>query len=148
MQNHFNYNVNMGSLEIRKAKQTDNLNEIAKLIYLTDPYIYPYWFNKNNLEMLFQAKLKNWLMICKKIHKKKNKKHNMTKNTDLSVFFLLPHHFEFIIKPIFTILPIFFHVFIKFANKISVFSIILSKNFFHILIVIFSFYLNIVSSNN
>ena len=59
MQNHFNYNVNMGSLEIRKAKQTDNLNEIAKLIYLTDPYIYPYWFNKNNLEMLFQAKLKN-----------------------------------------------------------------------------------------
>lgn len=29
---------------IRKLKKSDNLKQAAKLIYLTDPYIYPYWF--------------------------------------------------------------------------------------------------------
>lgn len=31
-------------LEIRKATPEDNLKEIASLIYKTDQYIYPYWF--------------------------------------------------------------------------------------------------------
>lgn len=31
-------------LEIRKATSEDNLEEIAALIYKTDQYIYPYWF--------------------------------------------------------------------------------------------------------
>lgn len=36
-------------MEIRKLRKNDNFEEVAKLIYLTDPYIYPYWFN-NNIE--------------------------------------------------------------------------------------------------
>lgn len=32
------------SLEFRKAMTSDNLEEIAELLYYTDPYIYPYWF--------------------------------------------------------------------------------------------------------
>ena len=35
-------------VEFRKAKIGDNLEEIAELLYMTDPYIYPYWFG--NLE--------------------------------------------------------------------------------------------------
>ena len=31
-------------LEFRKATASDNLEEIAELIYYTDQYIYPYWF--------------------------------------------------------------------------------------------------------
>ena len=31
-------------LEIRKATPQDNLEQIAQLIYKTDQYIYPYWF--------------------------------------------------------------------------------------------------------
>jgi len=31
-------------LSIRKAAREDNLKEIAELIYYTDDYIYPYWF--------------------------------------------------------------------------------------------------------
>ena len=31
-------------LKIRKATTNDNLQEIAELIYCTDQYIYPYWF--------------------------------------------------------------------------------------------------------
>jgi len=31
-------------LEIRKATSQDNLEQIAELIYKTDQYIYPYWF--------------------------------------------------------------------------------------------------------
>lgn len=30
---------------IRKMAAEDDLNQVAKLIYLTDPYIYPYWFD-------------------------------------------------------------------------------------------------------
>ena len=33
-------------MEIRKARKTDDLKAIARLIYQTDPYIYPYWFEK------------------------------------------------------------------------------------------------------
>ena len=31
-------------LKIRKATIYDNMEEIAELIYSTDEYIYPYWF--------------------------------------------------------------------------------------------------------
>lgn len=31
----------------RRAKKSDNFMEIAELIYETDPYIYPFWFNNN-----------------------------------------------------------------------------------------------------
>ena len=30
---------------IRKLKDGDDLNQVAKLIYLTDPYVYPNWFD-------------------------------------------------------------------------------------------------------
>ena len=30
--------------EFRKANSNDNILEIATLLYNTDPYIYPYWF--------------------------------------------------------------------------------------------------------
>ena len=33
---------------IRKANKTDNLKQISELIYNTDPYIYPYWFESLN----------------------------------------------------------------------------------------------------
>ena len=36
-------------MQIRKAEKNDNFEDIGELIYLTDPYIYPYWFN-NNIE--------------------------------------------------------------------------------------------------
>ena len=36
-----------GNMIIRKLKKSDNLKQAAKLIYLTDPYIYPYWFEDN-----------------------------------------------------------------------------------------------------
>lgn len=50
------------SLKIRKATSEDNLKEIAELIYYTDEYIYPYWFENlenclNNLpDLLVQEK--------------------------------------------------------------------------------------------
>ena len=31
----------------RRAKKDDNFMEIAELIYETDPYIYPFWFNND-----------------------------------------------------------------------------------------------------
>lgn len=31
-------------MEFRKTNEDDNLEEIAELLYLTDQYIYPYWF--------------------------------------------------------------------------------------------------------
>ena len=36
-------------IEFRKATIYDNLEEISSLIYDTDPYIYPFWFN-NDIE--------------------------------------------------------------------------------------------------
>lgn len=41
--------VNNEMIEFRRAKLTDNLEQIAELIYYTDPFIYPFWFN-NDIE--------------------------------------------------------------------------------------------------
>lgn len=38
------YTVNLEDLTLRRAKETDDFRAIAKLIYQTDPYIYPFWF--------------------------------------------------------------------------------------------------------
>lgn len=35
----------MGKIKIARATKKDDLKQIAELIYLTDVYIYPYWFN-------------------------------------------------------------------------------------------------------
>lgn len=47
------YFVEDEEIVFRRAKLDDNFEEIASLIYDTDPYIYPFWF-KNNIE---EAKL-------------------------------------------------------------------------------------------
>lgn len=36
----------------RRATKEDNMEEIAELIYDTDPYIYPYWFQKDKEKCL------------------------------------------------------------------------------------------------
>ena len=41
--------INQEDIIIRKVSLNDNLEEIAELIYETDPYIYPYWFH-NDIE--------------------------------------------------------------------------------------------------
>ena len=41
------YEINLADITCRRARKTDNMEEIATLIYQTDPYIYPYWFNNN-----------------------------------------------------------------------------------------------------
>lgn len=41
------YEINLDDIVLRRAKETDNFEEIATLIYQTDPYIYPYWFNED-----------------------------------------------------------------------------------------------------
>ena len=41
------YEVNLSDIVCRRAKKTDNVAEIATLIYQTDPYIYPYWFEND-----------------------------------------------------------------------------------------------------
>ncbi len=41
------YEVNLSDIICRRAKKTDNMAEIATLIYQTDPYIYPYWFEND-----------------------------------------------------------------------------------------------------
>lgn len=41
------YRVEKNLICFRRAKEDDNMTEIAKLIYDTDPYIYPYWFENN-----------------------------------------------------------------------------------------------------
>ncbi len=41
------YEVNLGDISCRRARKTDNMAEIATLIYQTDPYIYPYWFEND-----------------------------------------------------------------------------------------------------
>ena len=45
------------NIEYRKTNQNDNLEKLAELIYIVDPYIYPYWFSnlqncKNELSKL------------------------------------------------------------------------------------------------
>lgn len=42
-----NYLVENNMIYFRRAKKDDNMEEIAKLIYDTDPYIYPYWFQED-----------------------------------------------------------------------------------------------------
>lgn len=39
-----NNNNILKKITIRKANKNDNLEQISELIYNTDPYIYPYWF--------------------------------------------------------------------------------------------------------
>lgn len=41
------YEINLSDITCRRAKKTDNMAEIATLIYQTDPYIYPYWFEND-----------------------------------------------------------------------------------------------------
>jgi len=41
------YQVENNLIFFRRAKKEDNIEEIAKLIYDTDPYIYPYWFEND-----------------------------------------------------------------------------------------------------
>lgn len=41
------YEVNLNDIVCRRAKKEDNMAEIATLIYQTDPYIYPYWFERD-----------------------------------------------------------------------------------------------------
>ena len=41
------YKIGFEDILLRRAKKDDNMAEIAKLIYETDPYIYPFWFNNN-----------------------------------------------------------------------------------------------------
>lgn len=43
------YLLTYDEIDLRRAKADDNFEELAKLIYDTDPYIYPFWFN-NNIE--------------------------------------------------------------------------------------------------
>ena len=43
------YEVNFDDIILRRARIDDNMEDIASLIYQTDPYIYPYWFN-NDIE--------------------------------------------------------------------------------------------------
>ena len=41
------YAVHLEDLAFRRAKKTDDFRTIAKLIYQTDPYIYPFWFDQD-----------------------------------------------------------------------------------------------------
>jgi len=43
------YLLTYDEIDLRRARREDNIEEIAKLIYETDPYIYPFWFN-NDIE--------------------------------------------------------------------------------------------------
>ena len=41
------YKVNLEDIVLRRARSDDNMADIVRLIYETDPYIYPYWFNNS-----------------------------------------------------------------------------------------------------
>ena len=41
------YEVNLEDIVFRRAKESDDTRQIAALIYQTDPYIYPFWFNNS-----------------------------------------------------------------------------------------------------
>ena len=43
------YMVGFEDIILRRAKKDDNMVDIARLIYETDPYIYPFWF-QNDIE--------------------------------------------------------------------------------------------------
>ena len=38
------YLLTYDEIDLRRARKDDNFEELAKLIYQTDPYIYPFWF--------------------------------------------------------------------------------------------------------
>ena len=38
------YLLTYDEIDLRRARRDDNMEDIAKLIYQTDPYIYPFWF--------------------------------------------------------------------------------------------------------
>lgn len=42
-----NYLIENEDIEFRRASENDSFEEIAELIYYTDPYIYPFWFNND-----------------------------------------------------------------------------------------------------
>lgn len=44
------YKVGFEDIILRRAKKDDNMEDIARLIYETDPYIYPFWFNNDIAE--------------------------------------------------------------------------------------------------
>lgn len=46
------YEINLEDIILRRARKDDNMEDIAKLIYETDPYIYPFWFNNDINEAL------------------------------------------------------------------------------------------------
>ena len=41
------YKVGFEDIILKKKKKDDNMEDIARLIYETDPYIYPFWFNND-----------------------------------------------------------------------------------------------------
>lgn len=44
------YKIDLSDIVLRRARGDDNLEEIARLIYQTDPYIYPFWFENDTEE--------------------------------------------------------------------------------------------------
>ena len=46
------YLVEKDLIHFRRATKDDNFSQIANLIYETDPYIYPYWFDNNEKECI------------------------------------------------------------------------------------------------
>lgn len=46
------YLVDNEFIYFRRAKRDDNMEEIAKLLYQTDPYIYPFWFDSDEKECI------------------------------------------------------------------------------------------------
>ena len=43
------FKVSFEDITLRRANADDNMEEIARLVYQTDPYIYPFWFD-NDIE--------------------------------------------------------------------------------------------------
>ena len=44
------YEIKFDDIVLRRAKNDDNMGDIARLIYQTDPYIYPFWFQNSEEE--------------------------------------------------------------------------------------------------
>ena len=44
------YEVKFDDIVLRRARDDDNMADIARLIYQTDPYIYPFWFHDDEEE--------------------------------------------------------------------------------------------------
>ncbi len=44
------YEVKFDDIVLRRARSDDNMEDIARLIYQTDPYIYSFWFHNNEDE--------------------------------------------------------------------------------------------------